>query len=75
MLVLPDRWCVSRFLLLIASLISIATVYGRYHYLADALAGLLVALVAFGALPKAIRPTKLHPGDESTNRVQATWPD
>jgi len=49
MRVLPERRWVSRFLLVIASLIAIATVYGRYHYLADALAGLLVALAAFGA--------------------------
>ena len=45
---LPERRWVSRFLLVIASLIAIATVYGRYHYLVDALAGLLVALVALG---------------------------
>lgn len=52
MRVLPERRWVSRFLLVIASLIAIATVYGRYHYLADVLAGLLVALVAFAVLPK-----------------------
>ena len=52
MRVLPERAWVSRFLFVVASLIAIATVYGRYHYLADALAGLLVALVAFMALPK-----------------------
>jgi membrane-associated phospholipid phosphatase len=46
--VLPERRWVSRLLLVIASLIAIATVYGRYHYLVDALAGLLVALVALG---------------------------
>ena len=45
---LPERRWLSRFLFVIASLIAIATVYGRYHYLADALAGLLVALVAMG---------------------------
>jgi membrane-associated phospholipid phosphatase len=48
---LPERRWVSRLLLVIASLIAIATVYGRYHYLPDAMAGLLVALVAFTALP------------------------
>jgi membrane-associated phospholipid phosphatase len=48
---LPEPRWVSRFLLGIASLIAIATVYGRYHYLSDAVAGLLVALVAFKALP------------------------
>ena len=45
---LPERQWVSRFLLVMASLIAIATVYGRYHYVVDALAGLLVALVALG---------------------------
>jgi membrane-associated phospholipid phosphatase len=30
----------------IAFLIAIATVYGRYHYIADALAGLLMAAFA-----------------------------
>ena len=49
---LPERRWVSRFLLVIASLIAIATVYGRYHYLSDAVAGLLVASVVFWALPK-----------------------
>jgi membrane-associated phospholipid phosphatase len=29
-----------------AGLIAIATVYGRYHYLVDAAAGLVMALVA-----------------------------
>ena len=53
MRVLPERRWVSRFLLVIASLIAIATVYGRYHYLSDAVAGLLVALVAFRALPRS----------------------
>jgi membrane-associated phospholipid phosphatase len=46
---LPERRWVSRFLLVIASLIAVATVYGRYHYLADALAGVFVALVALSA--------------------------
>jgi membrane-associated phospholipid phosphatase len=49
---LPERRWVSRSLLVVASLIGIATVYGRYHYVTDALAGLLVALLAFRALPK-----------------------
>jgi membrane-associated phospholipid phosphatase len=42
----PERPWVSRLLLVTASLIAIATVYGRYHYLADAGAGLFVAFVA-----------------------------
>ena len=44
---LPERRWVGRCLLVVASLIAVATVYGRYHYLADALAGLLVALLVF----------------------------
>jgi membrane-associated phospholipid phosphatase len=44
---LPERKWVSRFFFVIASLIAISTVYGRYHYLADAVAGLVMALVAF----------------------------
>jgi membrane-associated phospholipid phosphatase len=54
-LALPERRWVGRFLLAMAFLIAIATVYGRYHYLPDALAGLLVALVAFKALPARSR--------------------
>lgn len=40
---LPERRWVGRFLLVLATLIATATVYGRYHYAADAFAGLGVA--------------------------------
>ena len=53
-LALPERRWVGRFLLVIASLIAIATVYGRYHYLSDAVAGLLMALIAF-TVPSMMR--------------------
>jgi membrane-associated phospholipid phosphatase len=43
---LPERRWVGRFLLVMASLIAVATVYGRYHYVPDAVAGMLVALIA-----------------------------
>jgi membrane-associated phospholipid phosphatase len=43
---LPEHPWVWRLLLGMAALIATATVYGRYHYLADATAGLLMALVA-----------------------------
>jgi membrane-associated phospholipid phosphatase len=36
---MPDREWVSRMLLVIALLIGLATVYGRYHYLADPTTG------------------------------------
>ncbi len=44
--ILPERPWVGRFLLTLAALIATATVYGRYHYAADAFAGLGVAVVA-----------------------------
>lgn len=43
---LPERPWVGRFLLAMAVLIATATVYGRYHYLADAAAGFAMACVA-----------------------------
>jgi len=43
---LPEKKWVGRTALLLAILIAVATVYGRYHYVADALAGLGVALAA-----------------------------
>jgi membrane-associated phospholipid phosphatase len=48
MRLLPERPWVGRFLLVLAILIATATVYGRYHYAADALAGMLVAAAAQG---------------------------
>lgn len=46
--VLPEERWVGRFLLGLAILIATATVYGRYHYFADAVAGLAVSLVSLG---------------------------
>jgi membrane-associated phospholipid phosphatase len=51
---LPGRPWVGRFLLVTAVLIATATVYGRYHYLADATAGLAMSLVAL-AITKICR--------------------
>jgi len=45
---LPEKPWVWRLLLVLAVSIAIATVYGRYHYLADGLAGLAIAVA--GAL-------------------------
>ncbi len=44
--VLPERRWVGRFLLVLAVLISTATVYGRYHFAADALVGFGLAVAA-----------------------------
>jgi len=46
MRVLPEHPWVGRLLMTMAPLIALATVYGRYHYAADALAGLAMALAA-----------------------------
>jgi membrane-associated phospholipid phosphatase len=46
--VLPEHAWVSRFLQVMAVLIATATVYGRYHYAADAVAGLAMSLMALG---------------------------
>ena len=60
-LALPERRWVSRFLFATAVLIAIATVYGRYHYLADGLAGLTMAIFARAAANLADR----HAGRKS----------
>ena len=44
--VMPERRWVVRLLFTMAVLIAVATVYGRYHYLADATGGFLVAAFA-----------------------------
>jgi membrane-associated phospholipid phosphatase len=44
--VLPEKVWPWRLLMVLAVLIATATVYGRYHYLADAAAGLALALVS-----------------------------
>lgn len=56
--VLPDRRHAWRWMLLLALLIATATVYGRYHYLADAAAGLALAVAAMAAtgVAERVRP-------------------
>jgi len=46
---LPERRWVGRTLLVLAVLITTATIYGRYHYAVDALAGLALSVGAFWA--------------------------
>ncbi len=50
LLALPENRRIGWILLAIASLVLVNTVYGRYHYLADGLAGLAVSLVAMTLL-------------------------
>ncbi len=44
---LPDHRWVGNALMTIAILIAVATVYGRYHYLVDAVSGAIVGVVAY----------------------------
>lgn len=53
---LPSHRWVGRTLLALAILIAIATVYGRYHYLADATAGCLIGVLAAGLAAPRRRP-------------------
>lgn len=46
--VLPEHKWVSRLLFVMAFSIALATVYGRYHYLADAMAGFSMSIAALG---------------------------
>jgi membrane-associated phospholipid phosphatase len=45
--ILPGRRWIGNLFLLLAALIALATVYGRYHYLVDALAGAAVGVLAY----------------------------
>ena len=47
MRVLPERRLLGRLLLAFAALVTINTVYARYHYAVDGLAALAISLVAF----------------------------
>jgi membrane-associated phospholipid phosphatase len=60
---LPEHKWVSRFLYAMALLIAAATVYGRYHYFADAAAGFSVAVMVL-ALQRCLvsRRALTHPG-------------
>ncbi len=49
MLAMPEKKWLGRGLLIEAMLVTLATVYGRYHYAADCLAALAISLLALGA--------------------------
>jgi len=61
--VMPERKWLVRFLFVMAALITVATVYGRYHYIADAAAGLVMASLAL-----AIAGVTLPSSQKSRNR-------
>ncbi|MGJ5820701.1 phosphatase PAP2 family protein [Paludibaculum fermentans] len=45
---LPEKPWLSRFLLILAVLITTATVYGRYHYAVDGAASIVLTMIAIG---------------------------
>jgi membrane-associated phospholipid phosphatase len=47
-LIFPRRHWLGHSMLIYALSVSLATVYGRYHYFADVLAGFAVSLLALG---------------------------
>ena len=69
MLALPERPWFGRILLINSFLILVATVYGRYHYAADGIAGLAISLTA-------LRITLyLRRGDVESEDVAASYPE
>jgi len=63
---IPERKWLYRALFVIAALIALATVYGRYHYLADATYGAVVATFA------AALVNRLHQSGQSGSRASAS---
>jgi membrane-associated phospholipid phosphatase len=55
---LSEHPWVGRYLWTLAVFIAVATVYGRYHYFVDAVAGLIVAVVAVAVGRAIARPLK-----------------
>lgn len=55
MLTLPERRRWGLCMLLFAVSVSVATVYGRYHYAADAVAGFVVSLLALAGIAAVMR--------------------
>ena len=64
---LPEHPWVGRALLVAAVLIATATVYGRYHYFADAAAGLAMALAALGISVMCSRVARSTAAREKTS--------
>jgi membrane-associated phospholipid phosphatase len=52
---LPERKSIGAALFALASVIALATVYGRYHYAVDVMASIALSLAAWGAMAWATR--------------------
>jgi membrane-associated phospholipid phosphatase len=57
---LPERKRIGRGMLIYAVSVALATVYGRYHYAADAVAGLAISLVPAAMILLARRLPRVH---------------
>ncbi len=57
LLALPEKKGIGGFLVLVAVAVAVATVYDRYHYAVDGLAGLAVSITAVGLSALLRRPT------------------
>jgi membrane-associated phospholipid phosphatase len=74
-LTLPERRRWGWGMLLFAVSVSAATVYGRYHYAADAVAGFLVSLLALAGIAALMRiDTHFRQGGWSAAQVQLPTP-
>jgi len=71
---MPSRRWAFRLLTVIAVLIAIATVYGRYHYLADASAGLVMAVFA-AAIAHRREPVDAGTGRRPYPDSSTEWAD
>jgi membrane-associated phospholipid phosphatase len=74
-LVMPEGKRIYRSLFAMAVLIAIATVYGRYHYLADAICGALIACIVPVLAPaRRTNATTAIPRHSSLLIAEANWP-
>ena len=56
LIAMPDRRRFGAIVAVYASAVAIATIYGRYHFAADAVAGLTISFLAFTALSQRATP-------------------
>ena len=66
---MPERRWAWGALALTTTGIFIATVYGRYHYLVDSLAGALVATLVLATLPLPGRSGRIGPGAQTSSKI------
>ncbi len=71
-LVMPESKRIYRCLFVIAILIAIATIYGRYHYLADAICGAVIACIVPAVVPARRTNASLSTPDSTLYVVPRT---